>query len=124
MINTVDQALELLDAVDHSACGLLLDTFHMNVEEKHPAAAARAAAGRIAHVHACGTDRGSPGADAFEWPVFLAALRDAGYDGPLCIESFTAANEAIATAASIWRPLAPSPDALAADGLAFLRASA
>jgi D-psicose/D-tagatose/L-ribulose 3-epimerase len=124
LINTVDQALELLDAVDHPACGLLLDTFHMNLEEKHPAAAARAAAGRIAHVHACGTDRGSPGADAFEWPVFLAALRDAGYDGPLCIESFTAANEAIATAASIWRPLAPSPDALAADGLAFLRASA
>jgi D-psicose/D-tagatose/L-ribulose 3-epimerase len=124
LINTVDQALELLDAVDHPACGLLLDTFHMNVEEKHPAAAARAAAGRIAHVHACGTDRGSPGADAFEWPAFLAALRDADHDGPLCIESFTAANEAIATAASIWRPLAPSPDALAADGLAFLRASA
>ena len=49
------------------------------------------------------------------------ALRDAGYDGPMCIESFTAANEVIATAASIWRPLAPSPDALAADGLAFLR---
>ena len=41
----------------------------------------------------------------------------------MCIESFTAANEVIATAASIWRPLAPSPDALAADGLAFLRAT-
>jgi D-psicose/D-tagatose/L-ribulose 3-epimerase len=123
LINTVEQGLDLLEAADHPACGLLLDSFHMNIEEKDPAAAARAARGRIAHVHACGTDRGSPGADAFDWPAFLAALDEAGYDGPMCIESFTAANEVIATAASIWRPLAPSPDALAADGLAFLRAN-
>jgi D-psicose/D-tagatose/L-ribulose 3-epimerase len=123
LINTVAQGLELLEAVDHPACGLLLDTFHMNIEEKDPAAAARAAGDRIAHVHTCGTDRGSPGADAFDWPAFLAALGDAGYDGPLCIESFTDANEVIATAASIWRPLASSPDALAGDGLAFLRAN-
>ena len=121
LINTVDQGLELLDAADHPACGLLLDTFHMNIEEKDPAAAAARAGARIAHVHACGTDRGSPGGDVFDWPRFLAALDGAGYDGPLCIESFTAANEVIATAASIWRPLAGSPDALAADGLAFLR---
>jgi len=93
----------------------------MNIEEKDPAAAARAAAGRIAHVHACGTDRGSPGADKFDWPEFLTALNEAGYRGARCIESFTAANEVIATAASIWRPLAPSPDALARDGLRFLR---
>jgi D-psicose/D-tagatose/L-ribulose 3-epimerase len=121
LINTVEQALELIDALDHPACGLLLDSFHMNIEEKSPAAAARAAGGRIAHVHACGTDRGAPGADEFDWPGFLAALRDAGYGGPLCIESFTASNEVLATAASIWRPLAPSPDELAASGLRFLR---
>jgi D-psicose/D-tagatose/L-ribulose 3-epimerase len=123
LINTVAQGIELLDATDHPACGLLLDSFHMNIEEKDPAAAARSVGDRIAHVHACGTDRGSPGADVFDWPAFLAALGDAGYEGPMCIESFTAANEVIATAASIWRPLAPTPDALAADGLAFLRAS-
>jgi D-psicose/D-tagatose/L-ribulose 3-epimerase len=121
LVNTVSQGLALLDEVDHPACGLLLDTFHMNIEEKDPAAAARAAGDRIAHVHACGTDRGSPGADAFDWTAFLVALDEAGYGGPLCIESFTATNETIATAASIWRPLAPSPDALAGDGLLFLR---
>ncbi|MGH2953852.1 MAG: sugar phosphate isomerase/epimerase family protein [Solirubrobacterales bacterium] len=121
LINTVEQGMSLLEATDHSACGLLLDTFHMNVEEKSPADAARAAAGHIAHVHACGTDRGAPGADSFDWQGFMAALRDAGYRGPLCIESFTSTNEVIATAASIWRPLAPSPDTLAGDGLRFLR---
>lgn len=120
-INTVDQGLDLVDAVGHDAVGLLLDSFHMNIEEKRPDEAARAAAGRIAHVHACGTDRGAPGADSFDWPAFLAALSDAGYDGPMTIESFTSANEVIATAASVWRPLADSPDALAGDGLRFLR---
>ena len=44
------------------------------------------------------------------------------WPGPLCIESFTAENASIATAASIWRPLARSQDAIATDGLAFLRA--
>jgi D-psicose/D-tagatose/L-ribulose 3-epimerase len=121
LVNTVEHGLELLDALDHEAAGLLLDTFHMNIEEKDPAQAARAAGDRIAHVHACGTDRGTPGEDDFDWPAFLAAVRETGYDGPMCIESFTDANEVIATAASIWRPLAPSPDALAGDGLRFLR---
>jgi len=121
LVNTVEQGLELIEAVDHQACGLLLDSFHMNIEEKRPAAAVRAAGERISHVHACGTDRGAPGADDFDWPGFVAALREAGYSRPLCIESFTADNEVIATAASIWRPLAPSPDVLARDGLRFVR---
>jgi D-psicose/D-tagatose/L-ribulose 3-epimerase len=73
------------------------------------------------HVHACGSDRGTPGADHLDWPAIVAALRDASYDGPVCIESFTSENKTIAVAASIWRPLAPTQDALARDGLAFLR---
>jgi D-psicose/D-tagatose/L-ribulose 3-epimerase len=93
----------------------------MNIEEKDPARAVRVAGDRIAHVQVCGTDRGTPGADRFDWPGFARALREAGYRGPLVIESFTAHNQTIATAASIWRPLAESQDALAVDGLAYLR---
>lgn len=121
LINTVEQALEVVMGVDSPALGVLLDTFHMNIEEKDPAAAARAAGGHIAHVQACGTDRGTPGADQFAWDRFAAALGEAEYTGPICIESFTAHNAAIARAASIWRPLARTQDALAIDGLAFLR---
>ncbi len=117
LINTVEQALEALP----EEAGLALDTYHMNIEEKDPAAAVRLAGQRIAHVQACGTDRGTPGQDRFDWPAFTRALADAGYQGPLVIESFTAHNQTIATAASVWRPLAPSQDSLAADGLAFLR---
>lgn len=121
LINTVAQGLELIELVSSDACGLLLDTYHLNIEERDPAAAATAAGSRIAHVHACGTDRGAPGRDRFDWPGFLGALRGAGYGGSLCIESFTPEQEAIASAAAIWRPLASSPDRLASDGLEFLR---
>lgn len=117
VINTVEQALEALP----EECGLALDTYHMNIEEKDPLRAVRLAGERIAHIQVCGTDRGAPGADHFDWPGFAAAVHDAGYRGPLVIESFTADNMTIATAASIWRPLARSQDALATEGLAFLR---
>jgi len=121
LINTVEQALEVVERVDSPALGLCLDTFHMNIEEKDPAAAARLAGRRIAHVQASGTDRGTPGADQFGWSGLVDALGETGYRGLVCIESFTVDNDAIARAASIWRPLAPSQDRLATDGLAFLR---
>ncbi|GGT14662.1 tagatose 3-epimerase [Streptomyces tanashiensis] len=117
LINTVEQALDALPV----ECGLALDTYHLNIEERSPDRAVRAAGERIVHLQVCGTDRGTPGGDHFDWPGFTAAVHDIGYAGPLVIESFTPDNTTIATAASIWRPLASSPDALAADGLAFLK---
>ncbi|MFJ6987229.1 MULTISPECIES: sugar phosphate isomerase/epimerase family protein [unclassified Streptomyces] len=117
LINTVDQALDALP----EECGLALDTYHLNIEERIPHQAVRAAGARLVHLQVCGTDRGAPGGDHFDWAALTAVLRDIGYDGPLVIESFTPDNTSIAVAASVWRPLAATQDALAADGLAFLR---
>lgn len=121
MINTVDQALEALNGLPDNGCGLALDIYHMNIEETDIAAAVRRAGKRIAHVQVCANDRGAPGADHLDWPGFVKALADVGYDGPLVIESFTAENATIATAASVWRPLAATQDAIAVDGIEFLR---
>ncbi|WP_030155614.1 sugar phosphate isomerase/epimerase [Glycomyces sp. NRRL B-16210] len=118
LINTVDQALEALDG---TGCQLALDVYHMNIEETDLPAAIGRAAGRIGHVQVSANDRGAPGRDHLDWPGILAALDRAGYDGPLVIESFTAHNATIATAASIWRPLAPTQDAIAVEGLTYLR---
>jgi D-psicose/D-tagatose/L-ribulose 3-epimerase len=122
VLNTVAQALELVDAVDSPACGLLLDTYHMNIEERDLAEAIRVAGPRLYHLHACANDRGAPGADHIDWPAIAGALAAIGYAGAVSIESFTGENQAIARAASIWRPLAASQDAIATDGLRFLRA--
>lgn len=121
LFNTVAQTLTGLEGLPEDAIGIALDTYHQNIEEHTLPDAVRAAAGRIAHVQVCANDRGAPGADHLDWTGFLRALSESGYQGALCIESFTAHNDAIAVAASVWRPLAPSQDALATDGLGFLR---
>jgi D-psicose/D-tagatose/L-ribulose 3-epimerase len=120
-MNTAEQVMEVVDRVASPALGVLLDTFHMNIEEHDPAAAIRLCKGHLAHFHACACDRGAPGSDQIPWPKIVAALRDTGYEGPLVIESFTIENQAIARAAAIWRPLAPTQDAIATEGLRFLK---
>ncbi|GAA4917810.1 D-psicose/D-tagatose/L-ribulose 3-epimerase [Stackebrandtia albiflava] len=121
LVNTVAQGLEAIAGLPGEHCGLALDVYHMNIEETDIAAAVAAAGDAIAHVQVSGNDRGAPGRDHIDWPGFLGALDTAGYEGPLVIESFTAENASIATAASIWRPLAESQNALATDGLDHLR---
>jgi len=121
VVNTAAQAREITDRVGAPALGIMLDTFHCAIEERDLAAGVAAAGKHLVHVQVCGSDRGAPGGDNIDWPAVLAALDAVGYTGPLCIESFTGDNETIAVAASIWRPLAPTQDQLATDGLAFLR---
>ena len=121
LINTVDQGLKLLADIGAKNAGLLLDTFHMNIEEKDIPSAIRRAAGHIVEFHACSNDRGTPGEDHLPWSAIADALHDAGYEGPVVIEAFTPEIKEIARAVSIWRPLAASQDALARDGLKNLR---
>ncbi len=123
LINTVDQGLRLVEDVGVDNVGLLLDTFHMNIEEKDIPAAIRRAAGRIVEFHACANDRGTPGDDHLPWREIVAALSDVHFRGPVVIEAFTPEIKEIARAVSIWRPLATSQDVLAADGLRNLRAA-
>ncbi len=120
-INLASQAIEVVDRVGHPACQVMLDTFHMNIEEKSLGAAIRSAGPRLRHFHACENDRGAPGSGNVTWNDVAAALKGIGYDGPVVIESFTAKVKSIARAAAIWRALAPSQDELARDGLAFLK---
>jgi D-psicose/D-tagatose/L-ribulose 3-epimerase len=120
-INLASQSIELVDRVDHPACKVLLDTFHMNIEERSLGDAIRAVGPRLGHFHSCENDRGAPGSGHVPWSEVADALHDIGYDGPVVIESFSDQIESIARAAAIWRPLAVTQDALAQEGLAFLR---
>ena len=120
-INLSSQAIEVVDRVDHPACGILLDTFHMNIEERSVGDAIRAAGNRVRQIHTCENDRGAPGSGHVPWQEVAQACRDIGFSGPYVIESFTNKVKSIARAAAIWRNFAPTQDALAQDGLKFLR---
>jgi D-psicose/D-tagatose/L-ribulose 3-epimerase len=121
-INLATQVVDVVDRVDHDACGIMLDTFHMNIEESSLGDAIRLAGRRLCHLHACENDRGTPGSGHVPWDEVARACRDIGFEGPLVIESFTNQVKTIARAAAIWRPLASSQDALAEGGLKYLRA--
>lgn len=120
-INLATQVIEVVDRVDHPSCKIMLDTFHMNIEEKSLGAAIRQTGSRLAHFHACENDRGAPGSGNVTWPEVAAALKAIHYDGPVVIESFTNKVKSIARAAAIWRAFEPSQDALAQNGVTFLK---
>jgi D-psicose/D-tagatose/L-ribulose 3-epimerase len=121
-MNLAEQANEVIDRVDHPACRVMLDTFHMNIEEHSVGEAIRATGHRLCHLHTCENDRGAPGSGHVPWDEVAGACRAIGFEGPMVIESFTSECKSIARAAAIWRPLARSQDALAQEGLQFLRA--
>ncbi|TLV00726.1 sugar phosphate isomerase/epimerase family protein [Dyadobacter luticola] len=123
-INTCDQALDLIRDVGSDFLQIHLDSFHMNLEEKDPALAIKKAGSKLGLLHASGSDRGTPGGDQIDWDRIFAALDNINYQGNIVIESFTPDVKVIAKAASIWRQIEPSKEAIAVDGLRFLRSLA
>jgi len=120
-LNTVEQGLQMIREVKSPVLKLLLDTFHMNIEEKNPAEAIRRAGKHVGHIHASASDRGTPGNDHVDWRGVAKALRDIKYDGAVVIESFTQDVTVIARAAAIWRKIEPGRDGIASKGLVFLK---
>jgi D-psicose/D-tagatose/L-ribulose 3-epimerase len=121
MINVVSQGNKFIKDVGRENVGFHLDTFHMHLEEKNSAEAIRLAGDRIFHFHACENDRGVPGTGQVYWKEVAQALKDVNYCGPVVIESFTSQVKEIARAVCIWREIAPSQDAIAVQGLNFLK---
>jgi D-psicose/D-tagatose/L-ribulose 3-epimerase len=120
-LNTCDQALKLIKDVGSKTLKLHLDTFHMNIEEKFQGPAIRKAGKLLAHFHACGSDRGTPGNDHIDWESIATALKAIKYNGDVVIESFTTDVKVIARAAAIWRRIEPTRDEIAVKGLKFLK---
>jgi D-psicose/D-tagatose/L-ribulose 3-epimerase len=118
LVNTVEQGLELIDLIGRDNAGFMLDTFHMNIEEKSAGDAIRSAGAKVFHFQVSENDRGTPGTGNVAWQEVWMALDDIGYEGTIVIESFLPTVKEIARAVSLWRPVAPSMDALSAQGSA------
>ncbi len=120
-LNTLEDAARLVREIGAPNVRVHFDTFHANIEEQHPAAALRAIAKELGHVHVSENDRGIPGTGHNDWRGVFSALKEIGYDGWLTIESFAQPEPELAAAAAIWRDLAPSGDELARQGLRFVK---
>lgn len=93
----------------------------MNIKEANPAEAIRQAGDHLGHVHASGSHRGIPGTGHVDWSGIFGALKAINYGGDVVIETFSADNDTIARAVSIWIRRFNTPDQLALEGLEFLR---
>ncbi|OWY14185.1 D-tagatose 3-epimerase [Thioclava sp. JM3] len=123
ILNTTRQAVELVDAVNDPGCQLMLDTFHMNMEDRSIADAIRLAGPRIAHFQANENHRGHPGTGHLDWTAIMRALHQVSYDGPISLEPFRRADDRIALPIAQWRaPREDESDKLRA-GLGVIRNS-
>ncbi len=104
LVHTMDEGLALLEQVGADNVGLLLDTFHMNIEEVSLAQAIRDAGTRLYHFHVADSNRRHPGAGHIDFGGVLRTLADVGYTGYVSGE-FLPVPDADRAAAAAIRPL-------------------
>lgn len=123
LINTVAQGIDFCKAQESASAQLLLDTFHMHIEEKDTAKALAIAFQEncVGHFHASENDRGTAGSGQVHWDRVGETLKENGYDGMVVLESFSMKVEEIRTAVSCWRPFYDSPEAFMREGLQFVK---
>ena len=123
VVNLVEQALELLSEVDGGdTVGILVDTFHANIEERSVPAAIRMAGENLLHLHANENHRGMPGTGHLPWPEILAALHETGFRGQVILEPFRRNDNSFGVPLASWRPPdLPTEEAMLEDALRYLR---
>jgi D-psicose/D-tagatose/L-ribulose 3-epimerase len=86
LLNTAAQALEFVEAVGQPNVGILLDTYHMNIEEAEPGAAILDAGDRLFLFHAADSNRQAVGRGHIDFLALLRALRRSGYNRDVIVE--------------------------------------
>lgn len=86
LLNTAAEAVAFIDDVGSDHLGILLDAYHMNIEEADPAWAIRCAGDRLWLYHAADSNRQGIGRGHTDWDAQMAALKDVGYRGPIVVE--------------------------------------
>ena len=101
LVNTVEDGVRLVRSLATDNVKLLVDLFHMNIEEADVPAAIRAGAGAIGHVHFVDSNRRPAGCGHTDFAPIAAALREIGFDGYVSAEALPYPNPAEAAALTI-----------------------
>jgi len=88
LLNTCDEAMAYVEAVGSPNARILLDTFHMNIEEDFIGAAIQKAGDKLGHLHIGENNRMPPGYGHIPWTEVGAALRKINYQGYVVMEPF------------------------------------
>jgi len=121
LINTSEDLMRLIGDINEPQAKAVLDGFHLNIEEPELESAIRLVGDKLIHVQVSENYRGTPGTGQTNWAAWKRGLEAIDYRGTISIESFTPQVKELAGAVCIWKPLVPSQDGFAKDGLEFLK---
>lgn len=121
LVNTAADVMRLVKDINHPSAKVILDSFHMTIEERNLKEAFENVGDQLIHVQVSENYRGTPGTGLTPWEDLRDGINAIGYEGVISIESFTPELKELAGAVCFWKPMAESQDAFAIDGLAFLQ---
>lgn len=121
LVNTAEEATHLAKTTGSDRIGILLDTFHLNIEEKNIKTAITNASEKLVHFHISDNDRGVPGSGHVPWNDVKDALDEINYDGWIVAEMFVTANGPISADLNIWRDIEPNATHACKEALTFMK---
>lgn len=115
-----------MEEVDVPTVKIMLDTFHMNIEEDDMMEAILLAGDKLGHFHVGENNRRLPGKGGMPWYQIGSALRAIGYDKNVVMEPFVKSGGGVGSDIKVWRDLSNGAstkmlDADAAASVAYLR---
>ncbi|MCL2221513.1 MAG: sugar phosphate isomerase/epimerase [Oscillospiraceae bacterium] len=128
ILNTAQEGVRFCEEVDNSNVNLLLDTFHMNIEEDSIPDAIREAGDWLGALHVGEGNRKVPGQGHLPWGEIGKALRDINYRGNVVMEPFVLQGGKVGSDIKVWRDLSDGANAEEMDraireGLNVLRSN-
>jgi len=105
VLNTAEQAVEYVKAVDSPNMGILLDTYHMNIEENSIGDAIRCAGDLLVGFHTGENNRTAPGRGHLDWDEIFKALSDVNFKGRIVSEPFVMSGGQVGRDIFVWRDL-------------------
>ena len=105
--HSVDEVLQIIDRVGSSALTYMLDTIHLNIEERDVLACIRRHGPRVRHFHLCETNGGPFGSAGLDFKSVLGALEEIAYEHYVSVKIYrkTTWDESVSTAMEFLRPL-------------------
>jgi len=105
LLNTAAEAVRFVEEVGATNVGVMLDTFHMNIEEDSLRGAILATGARLSELHIGEPNRRPPGQGRFPWREIGEALHEIGYDGVVVMEPFVRMGGQVGSDIKVWRDM-------------------
>ncbi len=115
VLNTAEEGVRFVRQVGTGNVKVMLDTFHMNIEEDSMSAAIRTAGQYLGHFHTGECNRKVPGKGRMPWREIGEALADIGYGGAVVMEPFIRQGGTVGNEVRLWRDLSGGADEAAMD---------